>query len=84
MAALSEVRLTTACRIAAVNLFDKTLGRHLPRRCTIVATGLVLAGLLVPLLMAAQLLPITLLLGFVALVLLALGGGLLLVRCGEI
>lgn len=84
MAALSKVRLTTVCRVALVNLFDRTLGRRMPRRCTAIAVGLVFAGIAIPLLMAAQLLPITLLSGFAALVLLALGGGLLLTRCGEI
>ncbi len=84
MAALSKVRWTTACRVAAVNLFDRTLGRRMPRRCTVISIGVVLAGLSIPLLMAARLLPITLPLGFVTLVLLAVGGGLLLTRCGEI
>ncbi len=84
MAVRSRVPLTTACRVAVINLFDRTLGRRMPRRCTVVSTGLVLAGLSIPLLMAAQLLPITLLLGFVTLILLAIGGGLLLTRCGDV
>ncbi len=84
MAALSTRRLTTACRVTVFNLFDRTLGRRLPRRCMVVAAGLVLAGLSIPLLMATQLLPTTLLVGFVALVLMAAGGGLLLTWCGEI
>lgn len=84
MTALSKVRLTTACRVAMWTLLDRTLGRRMPRRCTVVAAALTLGGLCIPLLMAAQLLPITLPLGLVTLILLAVGGGLLLVRCGEI
>lgn len=84
MSALSKVRLTTACRVVIWNLLDRTLGRRMPRRCTVIATGLALAGLAIPLLMAVQVLPITLLLGFATLVLLAAAGGLLLIRCGEI
>jgi hypothetical protein len=84
MAALSKARMTTACRVATWNLLDRTLGRRMPRRCTLVAIGLALAGLSIPLGMAVQLLPITLLLAFLALVLLAAGGGLLLTQCGQI
>ncbi len=84
MAALSKVGLATACRIAAVNRSDRMLIRRIPRRCTLVAVGLILIALGIPLLMAAQVLPTTLWLGFVALVLLAVGGGRLLVGWGEI
>ena len=65
-------------------LHGRIAARRMPRRCTILIIGLVCAGLAIPLLMAARLLPITLLLGFLTLALLAAGGGLLLARCGEI
>ncbi len=84
MAALTKVRLTTVCRVAVVNTFDRTLGRRMPRRCTVVAVGFMLIGVGIPLLMAAQILPTTLWLGFVALALLGVGGGRLLVGWGEI
>ncbi len=84
MAALSKARLATVCRVAAINLFDRTLGRRMPRRCTVIGLGLILIGLGIPLLMAARILPTTLLLGLVALILFAAGGGRLLVGWGEI
>jgi hypothetical protein len=84
MAALSKARLMTAFRVAVFHLLDRTLGQHIPRRCTVAAFGLMLGGLVIALLMAARVLPIILPLGFLALVLFATGGGLLLTRCGEI
>lgn len=63
---------------------DLFIEKILPRRCMTVSVGLILAGLSLPALMAIQLLPVTLLLGFVSLALIAIGGTLALVFCGEI
>jgi zinc transporter ZupT len=57
---------------------------HKPRRCMVVSTGLVLAGLGIPLLMAVGVLPISLLLGFMGFILAGAGGLMLLIFCGEI
>jgi hypothetical protein len=50
----------------------------------VVSVGLILAGLNIPLLMAVQLLPISLVLGFVGFVLVAIGGVTALIFCGEL
>ncbi len=84
MAALPKVHPTTAYPVAVINVFDKTLGRRMPRRCTVIAVGLILMGWTIPLLMALQILPTTLFLGFIALVLWAVGGSRLLAGWGEI
>lgn len=60
------------------------LDRLIPRRCMIAPTGMILSGLGIPVLMVFQLLPVTSLLGLVCLVLIAVGGVLALVNCGEI
>lgn len=54
------------------------------RRCVAIATTLILAGLSIPALMAVKLLPITLPLGFAGFALVATGGVMALVFCGEI
>jgi hypothetical protein len=54
-----------------------------PRRCMVVSVGMILAGLSIPLLMAIELLPVTLFLGFVGFALAAAGGLLALIFCGE-
>ena len=72
----------------AHNVFVKTGVKlfeiHKPRRCMLVSMGSILAGLGFPLLMVLELLPVTLLLGFVGLALTATGSLLVLVNCGEI
>jgi hypothetical protein len=55
-----------------------------PRRCMVVSTGLLLAGLGIPLLMAVGVLPISLLLGLIGFILAGAGGVSLLIFCGEI
>ncbi len=84
MAALSKVHPTTAYPVALINAYDKTIGRRMPRRCTVIAVGLILAGFAISLLMAVHVLPTTLWLGFVVLVLWAVGGARLLSGWGEI
>ena len=56
----------------------------IPRRCMVISTGSVLAGLSIPLLMTVGLLPVTLFLGGVGLALAAAGGLMVFTYCGEI
>jgi len=58
--------------------------KHKPRRCMVFSVGMILAGLGIPFLMAIGLLPITLVLGFIGLVLTATGGLMALIFYGEI
>jgi hypothetical protein len=84
MATLTRVRRANGRRIVVVERRRRTIMKWMPRRCMLISIGLILAGLAVPLLMAIHLLPITLLLGFVTLVLLGTGGILSVIRCGDI
>jgi len=70
-------------RITTTKERDKPVRKRLPRRCMVVSVGLILAGLSIPALMAIHLLPITFLLAFVGLALVASGGVIALVFCGE-
>lgn len=71
-------------RIVFVKKRDALVERLLPRRSTVISVGMILAGISIPALMAFKLLPATLLLGFVGLALVAVGGVLTLVYCGEL
>jgi hypothetical protein len=55
-----------------------------PRRCMVVSSGLVLAGLSIPLLMAVGVFPLSFVLGFLGFGLAGTGGVLLLIFCGEL
>jgi hypothetical protein len=70
--------------IAFANRRDEIIERLIPRRCMLVSVGLILAGMSIPVLMVVQILPSTLLLGFLTLALIATGGVLVLFYCGEI
>ena len=67
-----------------IKIRDRFINAHLPRRCMLVSTGLILAGLSLPVLMVLDLLPVTFSLGFVGLVLVASGSVMALTFCGEI
>ena len=56
----------------------------IPRRCIAIAITMILAGLSVPALMAINILPITVLLGFAGFAHVAIGGVIALIFCGEI
>ena len=56
----------------------------IPRRCMVVPVGLILAGMSLPMLMIVQFLQVSLLLGFVTIALVAVGGVMALFYCGEI
>lgn len=87
MAILTQQYKPTVMRIVLVRKRDaliEKLMQLMPRRCTVVSVGLILAGIGIPALMVFKLLPVSLFLGFVSLALMAVGGVLALVYCGEI
>jgi hypothetical protein len=84
MAILNQQYKPTAMRIVLVRKRDALIEKLMPRRCMVVSVGLILAGLGIPALMFFELLPLSLFLGFVSLALMAVGGVLALVYCGEL
>lgn len=84
MAILTQQYKPTAMRIVLVRKRDALIEKLMPRRCTVVSVGLILAGLGIPALMFFELLPVSLFLCFVSLALMAVGGVLALVYCGEL
>ncbi len=63
--------------------FDELFRRFIPRPCMILSVGLVLIGLGIPFLMLIDLLPTSLLLGFVGLAFIGIGGSLTLYFVGD-
>lgn len=84
MTAIIQSYKPAALRIAFVRKFDLLIEKMAPRRCMVVSVGMVFAGLGIPALMALKLLPTSLLLGFAGFSLVAVGGVLALIYCGEI
>ena len=84
MAMLTQVYRINPARIAFIQKRDDFIEKLIPRPCMVVLVGLILAGLSIPLLMAVQLLPISLVLGFVGFALVAIGGVMALIFCGEL
>ena len=84
MATLTQAYKTTLARIAYIQKRDEFIEKLIPRRCMVVSVGLIFTGMSIPLLMAVQLLPVTLLLGFVGFALTATGGAMALIFYGEI
>jgi hypothetical protein len=84
MTTLFQTYKPVAMHIAFANKHDEFIERLRPRRCMVVSVGLILAGMSIPALMILQILPATLLLGFLTLALIATGGVLVLFYCGEI
>jgi len=74
----------TLIRIAITKDFDKLFEKLIPPPRMVVSVGLILAGMVIPLLMAVQLLQLSFLLGFVGFCLVSTGGVLTLIFCGEI
>lgn len=67
-----------------VNQNDGFIDWLIPRRCMVAPTGMILSGLGIPVMMVFQILPVTAFLGFVCLALIAVGGVLTLVNCGNL
>ncbi len=84
MATLGKVHGTAVGRPTTANQPDRIFGRIVPRRCMVIAVGLIVGGLSLSLLMAIDVLPATFALGFLGWALVALGGYRLLTGCGEI
>ncbi|HEY5731948.1 MAG TPA: hypothetical protein VIS72_18015 [Anaerolineales bacterium] len=84
MATLTQNYRPNVLRIAFARKRDALIERLMPRRCMVVSVGMIVAGIGIPALMAFDLLPISLLLGFVGFALAAVGGVLALVYCGEL
>ncbi len=84
MSKLTEAYTFKLARIALIKKRNHFIEKLIRRRCMVVSVGLILAGLSIPVLMVLQLLSITFLLGFVGFALVATGGVLALIFCGEI
>jgi len=63
---------------------DDLIEKLTPRRHMVISVGTILAGIGIPALMILKLLPASLILGFAGVALIAVGGVLALVCCGEI
>jgi len=84
MATLTQTYRPNLKRMAFIKKRDEIIERLIPRRCMVVSTGLILAGLSIPVLMMLQLLPSTLLIGLAGFLLAVMGTFLLLFFCGEV
>jgi len=84
MAAVTQNYKPNVMHIVFTKKRDALIERLMPRRCMVVSVGMILAGIGIPALMAFKLLPVSLVLGFVAFALVAVGGVLALVYCGEL
>ncbi len=84
MAAFTQAYTLKLTRIAFIKKRNVFIDKILPRRCMVVSAGMILAGWGIPLFMVVQLLPATLIFGFVGFVLVATGGVLTLVFYGEV
>lgn len=84
MATLTQHYKPNAMRIVFARKRDALIEKLMPRRCMVVSVGLILAGIGIPALMVFKLLPVSLFLGFVGFALMAVGGVLALVYCGEL
>ncbi len=84
MATLSHAHLNDAWHTRSVHKSDKMFGGLMPRRCMVISTALILAGLTIPLLMAIDCLQPSFALGFLGWAMVTLGGYRFLTRCGEL
>jgi hypothetical protein len=84
MATLTQVYKPWLTHLTIATKIDESIEKLIPRRCMVVSTAVLLGGLVAPALMAAELLPVTLLSCFVSFVLTATGITLHLIFCGEI
>jgi len=84
MATLTQIYKPHLARIVVTNKLDDLVHILKLRRCILVSLALILVGLCIPTLMALEMLPITLLLGFISLALIAAGSLFMLFYCGEI
>ena len=71
-------------RVIWIKKRDAFIEKITPRPGMVVSVGLILVGISIPGMMAAGILPVSLLLGFSGFILTATGGVLALVFCGEV
>jgi len=84
MATITHNYKPNILRIAFVQKRDDLVEKLTPRRRMLAPVGMIVAGIAIPALMAFKILPASLLLGFVGLALVAVGGVLALIFCGEV
>ncbi len=84
MATLWQAYGSHHLRFVVIKEIDEVLVKILPRSCTVISTGILLAGLSIPILMTLGILPVNLLAAAIGLALVSLGGVFLLTLCGEI
>ena len=84
MATLIQAFTPALARIAFFKKRDDFIEKLIPRPCMVVSVGLILAGMSIPVLMVVQFLQVSFLLGLVGFALVAAGGVLTLIFCGEI
>jgi hypothetical protein len=84
MTTLTQAYIPNLVRIAFYKKRDEFIEKLIPRPCMIISVGLIIAGLMIPMLMAIELLQATLLLGFLGFAFTMIGGILTLFHCGEI
>jgi hypothetical protein len=84
MATLTQAFTFSLERIAYNNKRDEIIERFIPRRCMVISVGVILAGMIMPMLMLIQLLSVNLILGFLCFSLVASGGVLAIIHYCEI
>jgi hypothetical protein len=83
MTTLTQTFKPRLARIAFTRSQDIFIEKLIPRRCMVISAVLILAGLGLPVIMAIQLIPLSLLLCFAGFALVAAGGIFALIFCGE-
>jgi hypothetical protein len=84
MTTLSQAYPAALARRAYIKKRDEFIEKLMPRRCMVVSVGLIFAGMSIPMLMLVQVLPLSLILGFLGFALVAAGGVLSFIFCGTI
>jgi hypothetical protein len=86
MATIVHTHPAHVTKITSVRKFERATARRLPhpRPGMVRSVGLILVGMVIPFLMAIGVLPLSLALGFVAFILVAIGSMSALILCGEI
>ena len=84
MATLAHVYKPSLTRIALTKILDELTRKIIPRPCMLASVGLILVGMAIPLLMVIGVLQPGLMIGLVGFNLVATGGVLALIFCGEI
>jgi hypothetical protein len=84
MALLTHSLNLRRVRIIYIKSRNEWIGKLIPRRCMVAPTVSILSGLSIPVLMMLSFLPVTTPLILVSLTLVATGGIIALILCGEI